>query len=248
MKSNEHLVIITGHSSGLGRALLDICLQDKTYVVGIARRRVELQHPHLKQIQVDFSIMDYGIDQLLQPLAPILDAAAWQTVTLVNNAGTVQPVGLVGQLDARSIAASLHTNLTIPLQLSNWLLRRFPQQKLRIAQISSGAAHKPYAGWGVYCTSKAGLRMASQVMATEAEVSGCDLSLVIYEPGVLDTPMQDELRKSRVEEFPQVERFRQLHKSGQLVAPRDSAQELWQLLCDKDLPRLVETRYGARGS
>jgi benzil reductase ((S)-benzoin forming) len=248
MKSKEHLVIITGHTSGLGRALLDLCLQDDTYVVGIARRRVELQHPHLKQIQVDFSIMDYGIDQLLQPLSPFLDAAVWQSVTLVNNAGTVQPVGLVGHLDNREIAASLHTNLTIPLQLSNWLLRRFPQQSLRIAQISSGAAHKPYAGWGVYCSSKAGLRMAAQVMAAEAEISGCDLRLVIYEPGVLDTPMQEELRKIREEEFPQVDRFRQLKKDGQLVAPLDSARELWQLLCDKDLPRLTETRFGARDS
>jgi benzil reductase ((S)-benzoin forming) len=248
MKSTEHLVIITGHSSGLGRALLDLCLQDDTYVVGIARRRLELQHPHLKQIQADFSIMDHGIEQLLQPLAPFLDAAVWQSVTLVNNAGTVQPVGLIGQLDARAIAASLHTNLTIPLQLSNWLLRRFPQQRLRIAQISSGAAYKPYAGWGVYCSSKAGLRMAAQVMAAEAEVSGRDLSLVIYEPGVLDTPMQEELRKSPVEQFPQVERFRELQKSGQLVAPLDSARELWQLLCDKDLPRLTETRYGTRRS
>lgn len=245
MKSAEHLVIITGHSSGLGRALLDLCLQDKTYVLGIARRRVELQHSRLKQIQVDLSSSDHGIEQWLQPLDSFLDAAVWQTVTLVNNAGTVQPVGLLGQLDAKSITSSLHANLTIPLQLSNWLLQRFPQQRLSVVQISSGAAHKAYAGWSVYCSSKAGLRMAGQVLAAEAAETGRDLRVLVYEPGVLDTPMQEELRRSKTESFPQVNRFRQLQSSGQLVAPSDSARELWQLVCSKDLPPYLETRYGA---
>lgn len=246
MKTKEHLVIITGHSSGLGRALLDLCLQDQTHVLGIARRRLDLQHPRLRQIQADFSERNHSIEQVLQPLS-LLDTEnnAWGTVTLVNNAGTVQPVGFVGQLDADAIAASLHTNLTIPLQLSNWLLRHFPKQRLRIAQISSGAAHKPYAGWGVYCSSKAGLRMAAQVMTTEAEAAGRDLRVLVYEPGVLDTPMQAELRQATAESFPQVERFRQLQSSGQLVAPHASALELWQHLTKPDLPRYLETRYGA---
>ncbi len=246
MKSNKHLVIITGHSSGLGRALLDLCLQDEAHVLGIARRRLDLQHPHLLQIQADFSTSDQNFEDMLRPLSAWDgDSNVWDTVILVNNAGTVQPVGLMGQLDASAIAASLHTNLTIPLLLSNWLLGRFPKQSLRIAQISSGAAHKPYAGWGVYCSSKAGLRMAGQVMAAEAETASRDLRVLVYEPGVLNTPMQAELRQITVENFPQVERFRQLQTSGQLVAPLESARELWRHLKRPDLPRYLETRYGA---
>jgi benzil reductase ((S)-benzoin forming) len=245
MNANEHLVIITGHSSGLGRALLDLCLQDKTHVLGIARRRVELLHPQLKQIQADLSDGDIRIEQSLQPLAPFLEASFWRTVTLINNAGTFQPIGFMGQLDAKAMTSSLHLNLTIPLLLSNWLLQHFPQQRLRIAQISSGAAHKIYPGWGVYCSTKAGLRAASQVMTAEAELSGRDLRVVVYEPGVLDTPMQAELRQVPSENFPQVDRFRQLHSSGQLVAPMDSARELWNLLSNKEGPSYLETRYGA---
>jgi NAD(P)-dependent dehydrogenase (short-subunit alcohol dehydrogenase family) len=246
MKSKEHLVIITGHSSGLGRALLDICLQDGVHVLGIARRRLDLQHPHLRQIQADFSALDHRIEKVLQPLSMLdPDNNIWQSITLVNNAGTVLPVGMLGELDAQAIAASLHTNLTIPLQLSNWLLHHYPQQNLRIAHISSGAAHKPYAGWGVYCSSKAGLRMGAQVMATEAEAMGRNLRVLVYEPGVLDTPMQAELRQTTAQSFPQVERFRQLQINGQLVAPHESAFELWQHLTRPDLPAYLETRYGA---
>jgi benzil reductase ((S)-benzoin forming) len=246
MKSREHLVIITGHSSGLGRALLDLCLKDQTHVLGIARRRLDLQHPRLRQIQADFGAQDHSIEQVLQPFSLLdSDENAFRTVTLVNSAGTVQPIGMVGRLDAGSIATSIHTNLTVPLQLCNWLLRRFPKQRLRLAQISSGASHKPYAGWGVYCSSKAGLRMASQVIAAEAEAAGRDLRVVVYEPGVLDTPMQTELRKETAENFPQVDRFRQLQITGQLVAPEDSARELWQILTSPDLPTYLETRYGS---
>jgi benzil reductase ((S)-benzoin forming) len=245
MKSKEDLVIITGHSSGLGRALLDVCLQDEAHVLGIARRRLDLQHPRLRQIQADFSAQDHAIEQVLQPLSLLdTDHNAWKSVTLVNNAGTMHPVGAIGKLDAAEIAASLHTNLTVPLQLCNWLLRKFPAQSLRIAQISSGASHKPYAGWGVYCSSKAGLRMAAQVMSSEAEIAGRDLCVVVYEPGVLNSPMQTELRQIPTTNFPQVERFRQLESSGQLVAPEDSARELWQILNRSDLPRYLETRFG----
>jgi len=246
MKPNEHLVIITGHSSGLGRALLDHCLSEQTHVLGISRRRIDLLHPQLKQIQADLSAPDFDIDQALQALSIFLDADAWQTVTLVNNAGTVGPVGMMGQLEARLIASSLHINLTLPLQLCNWVLQRFPKQSLRLAQISSGASHKAYAGWSAYCSSKAGLRMAAQVMAAEAQISGRDLRVLVYEPGVLDTPMQEQLRRMKAEDFPQVDRFRQLKISGQLVAPQESARELWQLLGSKDLPAFLETRYGTR--
>jgi benzil reductase ((S)-benzoin forming) len=246
MKSKEHLVIITGHSSGLGRALLDVCLQDQTHVLGIARRRLDLQHPRLRQIQADFSAQDHGIEQVLQPLSLLdTDHNAWNRVTLVNNAGTMHPVGAIGQLDAAAIAASLHTNLTVPLQLCNWLLRKFPAQSLRVAQISSGASHKAYPGWGVYCSSKAGLRMAAQVMASEAEIAGRDLRVVVYEPGVLNNPMQTELRQIPATSFPQVERFRQMESQGQLVAPEDSARELWQILNRTDLPLYWESRYGS---
>ncbi|HYX36983.1 MAG: SDR family NAD(P)-dependent oxidoreductase [Pseudobdellovibrionaceae bacterium] len=246
MKPNEHLVIITGHSSGLGRALLDLCLQDKTHVLGIARRRVDLLHPCLKQIQADLSDSELRIEQSLQPLDAFLDASVWRTVTLINNAGTAQPISFMGQLDAQAIASSLHINLTVPLQLSNWLLQRFPQQRLRIAQISSGASKKAYPGWGAYCSSKAGLRMAAQVLAAEAELSGRDLRVLIYEPGVLDTPMQEGLRQTRAEDFPQVDRFRQMQTRGELVAPTDSARELWRLLSNKEMPSLLEIRYGDR--
>jgi NADP-dependent 3-hydroxy acid dehydrogenase YdfG len=246
MKSGEHLVIITGHSSGLGRALLDQCMQDKVHVVGIARRSIAFQHPRFRQIQADFAARDHNIEQILQALTLIdPEENAWHTVTLVNNAGTMHPVGFMGQLDNTAIASSLHTNVTVPMQLSNWLLKRFPQKRLRIAQISSGASHKPYAGWGVYCSSKAALRMAAQVMASEAEATGRQLSLVVYEPGVLNTPMQEDLRQIKAEAFPQVERFRQLQASGQLVEPQASAQELWRLLTRSDLPSYLETRYEA---
>ncbi len=246
MKSHQHLVIITGHSSGLGRALLDLCLQDEAHVLGIARRRVDLQHPRLSQIQADFSAVHQKPEDLLRSLA-ILDGDAnvWDTVTLVNNAGTMHPVGMLGQLDASTIASSLHSNLTIPMLLTNWLLQRFPKENIRIAQISSGASHKPYAGWGIYCSSKAGLRMAGQVLAAEADAAGRDLRVLVYEPGVLNTPMQAELRQITVENFPQVERFRQLHEGGKLVAPLESARELWRHLTRPDLPRYLETRYGA---
>lgn len=247
-KTNHQLVIITGHSSGLGQALMHACLQSQVHVLGLARRSAEIQHPLLKQIQVDFSTPKLRIEQVLQPLAAFLEPDAWDSVTLVNNAGGVQPIGMFGALDPDALESTLHINLTLPLLLNNWLLQHFPSQALRIAHISSGASKKVYPGWGIYGASKAGLRMAAINLAAEAERQTRDLRVLLYEPGVLDTAMQKELRQAGPEKFTELPRFLELHKQGQLVKPEDSARELWDYLVSKDLPTFLEVRYGTRSS
>ena len=240
----QHLVIITGHSSGLGEALLHLALRDQASVIGLARRKNSATHRQLQQIQVDLESPELNLEQLFLPLEKFLNGP-WKTVSLINNAGTMQPVGLIGLLDSERIASSLYLTLIRPLQLTNWLVKRFPETSLRLVQISSGASKKAYAGWAAYCTSKAGLRMQAQVFAAEAADSGQDRRVVIYEPGVIDTPMQADLRAVAPDQFPSLERFRDLHAKGQLVSAEASAQELWGHLKRSDLPPLLETRFGS---
>lgn len=47
--------------------------------------------------------------------------------------------------------------------------------------------------------------------------------------------MQDEIRMTAARDFPEVERFRELHDDGTLREPAAVARELWALL-DRDLP------------
>src|SRR3546814_17816377 len=64
---------------------------------------------------------------------------------------------------------------------------------LHVLNISSGAAIRPLPGWGAYCASKAAIRHFFDVAEAEQTL---DLSVRHFDPGVLDTRMQEIGRAS----------------------------------------------------
>ena len=109
--------------------------------------------------------------------------------------------------------------------------------------ISSGAATKVYPSWSIYCSSKAALRMQAQVIAAEMELAQREVKVLCYEPGVLETPMQDAIRQVSAQKFPASDRFRGLHQRGELIAPLDSAQGLLRLLDEPQEAYFKEYRF-----
>lgn len=230
------LVLISGHSSGLGLELTKLYLEAEATVIGMARRPFMPKHARLYQFHFDLSKTEGWESKLRSQLPP----QKWTRVLLFNNAGTIEPTAPFGQMDGEEVSRALALNVAAPLRLMNLVLNLFPQTPIRIANISSGAAKKPYPGWGVYCSSKASLEMASQVLAVEMQAAGRDVRVISYSPGPIDTPMQGELRKKSEQDFPQVERFRSLHQKGALRSPEEAARELQALLENQDLPYYLD--------
>ena len=141
---------------------------------------------------------------------------------LVNNAGIVAPVAPLERADAREIERNLVVNLVAPMLLMRRFLRATDgvAPLRRIINISSGAGRRPISGWGAYCAAKAGLDMATRVVALEAQSRGLAVEAVSLAPGVIDTPMQGVVRGASAEDFADVERFRQMKAEG-VIASRD---------------------------
>jgi NAD(P)-dependent dehydrogenase (short-subunit alcohol dehydrogenase family) len=164
--------------------------------------------------------------------------------------GQVEPVGPTRTASAAGLARSFALNAVAPIWLLGFFLRRARGVKLRVVDVSSGAARRPYAGWSAYCATKAALRMAGEVVGEEARSFApgtalpVDLSLVSYEPGVVDTEMQASVRGALVEAFPQVGRFLDLHATGKLHPPSRPAMEIADLLGSDGLPAWSERRLG----
>ena len=187
-------------------------------------------------------------------------------VVLVNNAGTLGPIGPTSSFGGGGTAAAaaagadgahsisrvdeaLRLNLTVPLWLSGAVVRASaPSSSVRIVNISSGAAGNPYPGWATYCSTKAGLRMAGRVLAADCEgydeLRGRDVRVLDYAPGVVDTEMQLALRTTSREDFPLVGKFVGLHESGSLVRPEDSAVPVVDFAASGDGDAYSEGRYG----
>ncbi|HRM71212.1 MAG TPA: SDR family oxidoreductase [Thauera phenylacetica] len=235
--------IVTGHSRGLGEALAAALLQRGVAVLGLSRQgNAALAARHggaLSELALDLgegggaalvSWLDSGA------LSRWLDGGeGTETAILVNNAGTLAPMGLLGMHGARAIAQGVMLNLSAPLMLSDAFCRATRDlSDRRILHVSSGAARTPYAGWSVYCATKAALDHHARAVQLDA-VPG--LRICALAPGVIDTGMQAEIRASTPERFPLRDRFAEMQASGGLVAPDECAMHLVDFLLDEDFGR-----------
>jgi NAD(P)-dependent dehydrogenase (short-subunit alcohol dehydrogenase family) len=240
--------IVTGTSSGLGACVVRDLAARGWRVAGISRRAPDVTFASYHHLSLDLS--DPREDAAALPsFLDGLGLAACDRVGLVNNAGRIAPVGPLAALSLPDLAASLALNAAVPAWLMGAVAARSGAARLRVVNVSSGAATAAYPGWAAYCMGKAALRMAGQVMSVEADevpaLRGRDVAVVSYAPGVIDTPMQSEVRASPRDQFPRLQKFLDLQASGALVDPGLPAAEICRLLERDDLPRFSETRYGA---
>ena len=241
----ERLGIVTGTSGGIGRAVAEAMLGRGWEVVGIARRDSPIRHAAYRHAHIDLADVA-GLGAALEGALGESLAVARSRLGLVNNAAILGPVGPLATVDGAALARAFAVNVVAPACLTALVLRRRGGARLSVVNVSSGAATRAYAGWGAYCSTKAALRMLGLVAAAEAQEGAArGVSLVSYEPGVVDTRMQAEVRSLEPVAFPQVQRFRDLHAGGGLRAPAEPAAEIASLLDRDDLPAFAEMRIGA---
>ena len=218
-----HRYIITGVSGGLGKSLAEYLLQNNTnQVVGIGRKS-SLQHPRFQFFEMDLSEPVLSISSEIFGNQELV-----KSFTLINNAGVIEPIGLIGSLTAFEVNRLFQTNVMAAHQLMNAFvdqLQTFDGQKT-ILNISSGAARYPVRGWSAYCASKAALDMLSLCLAEEQP------SIQVYSlaPGIIDTPMQGQIRSQKKDNFPERDRFQNYYAQGELQSADFVAKKIVALL------------------
>jgi NAD(P)-dependent dehydrogenase (short-subunit alcohol dehydrogenase family) len=124
---------------------------------------------------------------------------------LINNAGIVDPIGLIEDTNPDEWARNISVNLVGVYNGIRAVLSHFYDQKGgTIINISSGAAHNPLEGWSAYCSGKAGVHMMTRATALEAGEKG--VRVYGFAPGVVDTDMQVGIRASGINRVSQMPR------------------------------------------
>ncbi|WP_413706822.1 SDR family oxidoreductase [Ralstonia sp. Ralssp110] len=232
--SDTSLFILTGASRGLGAALAQALMQPGHRLICVARGdNAELRAQAaaagvpLDWHQIDLSDAHAAEAWMTKTLAAL---PAFANVTLVLNAGAVEPIGTIDTLRADTLLPHLQLNLAGPMALTAALLRGTAawNAQRRVLAISSGAARRPIAGWAAYCTGKAGLDMFVRAINADGDAS---VRAVALAPGVIDTDMQRTIRGA---DFAGVQRFRDLHAHGELVSPQDAAARIAAYLVRPD--------------
>jgi NAD(P)-dependent dehydrogenase (short-subunit alcohol dehydrogenase family) len=176
--------LITGASSGFGRAIADAALAAGDSVVATARRTDALSElePAERVHPVALDVTD--ADQREAAVAEALERFGRVDV-LVNNAGRTQ-VGAVEETTDEELRALFDLHFFAPAALTRAVLPHMRRQGGgAIVQMSSVGGQTTAPGFGAYCATKFALEGFTETLRDE--VAGFGIRTLIVEPGAFRT-------------------------------------------------------------
>lgn len=250
LPTSTRLALITGTSSGIGLALARELLARGWRIVGVSRRPGGIEHPGYAHVCLDLGETARVIPALEEQAGRFVSDPAVGRLALVNNAAAVGLLGPIEHIDAARLLEVYAVNVAAAVSLTGWILRcGRPGAAIRIVNVSSGAAVRPFAGLGAYGSSKAALRMAGMILGAELDAEEArghaarDVSILSFEPGLVDTEMQRAARASSPDQLPTLAFFTQAAAEGRLMPPELPASAIADYLDGDGHPRFAERRW-----
>jgi NAD(P)-dependent dehydrogenase (short-subunit alcohol dehydrogenase family) len=176
--------LVTGASSGFGRAIADAALTRGDAVVATARRPELLgaiaDHERVQALALDVTDArqrEVAVDEAMKRFGRI--------DVLVNNAGRTQ-VGAVEETTDGELRALFDLHFFAPVALTRAVLPCMREQGGgAIVQMSSVGGQVTAPGFGAYCATKFALEGLSETLRDE--VAGFGIHVLIVEPGAFRT-------------------------------------------------------------
>jgi len=181
-------VLITGCSSGIGRATAECFLEEEWSVWATARDEDDLAD--LAAAGCETLELDVTDGDRCEAVVEEVLAQDGRIDALVNNAGFAQ-YGPVEDVPTERVHAQFDVNLYGPHRLSRAVL---PSMRQRgdgtIVNVSSLLGRVALPGNGVYSASKFALEAMSDALRAEVMEFGVDV--VVVEPGPVDTAFEEQ--------------------------------------------------------
>lgn len=177
--------VITGTSSGIGRAIAEALVARKWSVIGISRQPVQFDSERYTHYPVDVS--DSGV--LTETTRQIMQQHG-RVDALINNAG-VGHFGPHEELSVEQITELVSVNLLAPLLLTKLLLRPLKEARGAVVNIASFSAWESSSHGAAYAATKAGLKHFGDSLFEETRRSG--LRVVTISPDITRTPFYEDL-------------------------------------------------------
>ena len=238
----QHLYILTGASRGMGLAMAQQLIAPGNSLLCISRHTHDAlttaaQQNQAPLVQWTHDLSDgQGASQRLSEWLKSLDASAFASASLINNAGVIPRIGPLSQADAADLAQALRVGLEAPMQLcaaflgatEHWGIPR------KVLNISSGLGRNAMASQAGYCAAKAGMDHFTRCMALDEALKPHGAKVCALAPGVIDTDMQVQLRGAPAIAFPDQARFAQLKEKGLLSSAPQAAGQVLAYLARPD--------------
>lgn len=186
MSENAKVWLVTGASSGFGRAITETAVAAGDTVIGTARRTEALDdlvaaYPD----RIEAISLDVTDGERIDVVAADILARYGRVDVLVNSAGRTQ-VGAFEETTDRELRDLFELHVFGPARLTRALL---PQMRERgsgsVVNISSFGGQLSFAGFSAYSATKAALEQLSEGLADEVTPFG--IKVLIVEPGAFRT-------------------------------------------------------------
>ena len=177
MQITANTILITGGSSGIGRALAEAFHKLGNQAIVAARRKALLEslaerNPGMKSV-----VLDVRDSEKLKAFAVEIAATFPSLNVLINNAGIMRLENLNKvSTDLTDAQAIVETNLLTPIRLTAALLPLLKKQpRSTIINVSSGLAFLPLAMTPTYCATKAALHSYTQSLRYQLKDSSVEV-------------------------------------------------------------------------
>jgi NAD(P)-dependent dehydrogenase (short-subunit alcohol dehydrogenase family) len=193
----DRVVLITGASSGLGRALALDCARAGASVILSGRNPAKLERvydeieasgapqPAIATLDLaNATAVDYD------GLAATIGGEFGRLDGLVHCAGLLGDRMMLEQYDVPTWCRVLHVNLTAPFILTQVLLPHLRRSAdASVLFVSSGVVNNQRPFWGAYAVSKTGLESVRSMWSQELEGEP-NIRINSVNPGRMRTPMR----------------------------------------------------------
>jgi len=182
------IILITGVTRGLGRAMVDEFVRRKHTVLGCGRSqkaieklRAEFESPH------DFAVVDVAVDAEVKAWARRLLDSYGPPELVLNNAGVINRNARLWEVPERESSQVVDVNLKGTANvIRHFVPEMVKRQRGVIVNFSSGWGRSTDAKVAPYCATKWGIEGLTQAFAQELPQG---MAAVALNPGIIDTDM-----------------------------------------------------------
>ncbi len=191
MKLSNKTILITGASSGIGRACAEICAKEGARLIFLARR-IELLEELALDLRANYKteILVAKCDvrdriEVENVISTLKDK--WAEIdVLINNAGLSRGLDKIQDGDFTNWDEMIDTNVKGLLYVSRAVLPLMIKRNDGIVvNISSIAGRQIYPAGNVYCASKHAARAISESM--QLDLNGTGVRVCNIDPGLVET-------------------------------------------------------------
>lgn len=235
------LVVIAGVTGGIGSALCkEVSKKIENEIIGVYRNQNKFEKLSLELNSKRVHGCLYG--ELEDALSELLCINTYERLVFVACMFSISPIKRIDHLEDKGIVNNINTNIIGNITLFNCVLRLSKKHNCRldIINLDSGAAYRPIEGWSLYSASKAYINMYLKSVVYENK----SVRAVSFDPGVVDTDMQKEIRCASKDEFADVEIFCRYKEDNFLNLPEMVAECIYERYIKMWSAEAFEERIG----